>query len=104
MAFDVITGIAQAEDAAKTAVQYAQAQANKMIAEARAEEKTTLEAALAKAENELRVLKEKSDEKSIEDAKRLRKTLETKKAVLRAGAEARLDAAAKLVAERIVNG
>lgn len=103
MAFDVITGIAQAEDAAKTAVQYAQAQANKMIAEARAEEKTVQEAALAKAESELSVLKKKSDEKSIEDAKKLCKSLETKKAVLRRGAEARLDAAAKLVVERIVN-
>ena len=37
MSFDAITGIAQAEDAAKVAVQYAQAQAKQMIADAEAE-------------------------------------------------------------------
>ena len=61
-------------------------------------------AAVARAEKELRVLRQKSDVKSVEDAKKLLNELETKKAVLQAGAEAKLDAAASLVAERVVKG
>ena len=104
MSFDAITGIAQAEDAAKVAVQYAQAQAKQMLADAETEGKAEVDAAVARAEKELRALQQKSDAKSVEDAKKLLNELETKKAVLQAGAEARLDAAASLVAERVVKG
>ena len=104
MSFDAITGIAQAEDAAKVAVQYAQAQAKQMLADAESEGKAEIDAAVARAEKELRVLRQKSDAKSVEDAKKLLNELETKKAVLQAGAEAQLDAAASLVAERVVKG
>ena len=104
MSFDAITGIAQAEDAAQVAVQYAQAQAKQMLADAESEGKAEIEAAVARAEKELRVLRQKSDVKSVEDAKKLLNELETKKAVLQAGAEAKLDAAASLVAERVVKG
>ena len=104
MSFDAITGIAQAEDAAKVAVQYAQAQAKQMLADAETEGKAEIDAAVARAEKELRALRQKSDAKSVEDAKKLLNELETKKAVLQAGAEAKLDAAASLVTERIVKG
>ena len=104
MSFDAITGIAQAEDAAKVAVQYAQAQAKQMLADAESEGKAEIDAAVARAEKELRVLRQKSDAKSVEDAKKLLNELETKKAVLQAGAEAKLDAASSLVAERVVKG
>lgn len=104
MSFDAITGIAQAEDAAKVAVQYAQAQAKQMLADAEAEGKAEIDAAVARAEKELRALRQKSDAKSVEDAKKLLNELETKKAVLQAGAEAKLDAAASLVAERVMKG
>ena len=104
MSFDAITGIAQAEDAAKVAVQYAQAQAKQMLADAESEGKAEIDAAVARAEKELRVLRQKSDAKSVKDAKKLLNELETKKAVLQAGAEAKLDAAASLVAERVVKG
>ena len=102
MSFDAISGIAQAEDAAKVAVQYAQAQARQMLADAEAQGKAGIEAAVAKAEKELRTLQQKSDMKSVEDARKLLSEVETKKAVLQAGAEAKLEAAAALVAERIV--
>ena len=102
MSFDAITGIAQAEDAAKVAVQYAQAQAKQMLADAEAEGKAEIDEAVARAEKELRALRQKSDAKSVEDAKKLLNELETKKAVLQAGAEAKLDAAASLVAERVM--
>ena len=104
MSFDAITGIAQAEDAAKVAVQYAQAQAKQMLVDAESEGKAEIDAAVARAEKELRVLRQKSDAKSVEDAKKLLNELETKKAVLQAGAEAKLDAASSLVAERVVKG
>jgi V/A-type H+-transporting ATPase subunit G/H len=104
MSFDAITGIAQAEDAAKVAVQYAQAQAKQMLADAESEGKAEIDAAVARAEKELRVLRQKSDAKSLEDAKKLLNELETKKAVLQAQAEAKLDAAASLVAERVIKG
>ena len=104
MSFDAITSIAQAEDAAKVAVQYAQAQAKQMLADAEADGKGEIDAALARAEKELRALRQKSDAKSVEDAKKLLNELETKKAVLQAGAEARLDAAAALVVERVLKG
>ena len=104
MSFDAITGIAQAEDAAKVAVQYAQAQAKQMLADAEAEGKAEIDASVARAEKELRALRQKSDAKSVEDAKKLLNELETKKAVLQAGAEAKLDAAASLVAERVMKG
>ena len=104
MSFDAITGIAQAEDAAKVAVQYAQAQAKQMLADAEAEGKAEIDEAVARAEKELRALRQKSDAKSVEDAKKLLNELETKKAVLQAGAEAKLDATASLVAERVMKG
>ena len=104
MSFDAITGIAQAEDAAKVAVQYAQAQAKQMLADAESEGKAEIDTAVARAEKELRVLRQKSDAKSVEDAKKLLNELETKKAVLKAGAEAKLNTAASLVAERVVKG
>ena len=104
MSFDAITGIAQAEDAANVAVQYAQAQAKQMLADAESEGKAEIDAAVARAEKELRVLRQKSDAKSVEDAKKLLNELETKKAVLKAGAEAKLNTAASLVAERVVKG
>ncbi len=104
MSYDAITSIAQAEDASKVAVQYAQAQAKQMAADAEAAGKASVEAAVARADRELETLRQKSDEKSIADARQVLKALETKKTVLRGGAQAKLDSAAALVMERIVKG
>ena len=102
MAFDAITGIAQAEDAAKVAVSYAQARALQMIEDAKASGAAAVEASIEKAEAELAQLHEKSEEKSEDDVRKLNGKVETKKAVLKAGAEARLDAAVDIIVERIV--
>jgi len=104
MSFDAITSIAQAEDAAKVAVQYARAQAKQMLADADAAGKASVAAAVDRAEKELVALGQKADEKSVADAKQVRAELDKKKAALRAEAGAKLEAAATLVAERIVNG
>ena len=102
MSFDAITSIAQAEDAAKVAVQYARAQAKQMLADVAG--KASVAAAVDRAEKELVALGQKADEKSVADAKQVRAELDKKKAALRAEAGAKLEAAATLVAERIVNG
>ena len=104
MSFDAITGIAQAEDAAKVAVSYARAQAKQMEADAEKAGEKAVAAALEKAESELNRLREQSRIKAEQDSKTLTGKMETKKAVLRAAAEARMDKAAMIVAERIVNG
>ena len=104
MSFDAITGIAQAEDAAKVAVQYAEAQARKLAADAGEAGKAAVEAAVKKAETELEELNRQSLEKAAADVGKASGKTETKKAVLRAAAEARLDRAAAMIQERIVNG
>lgn len=102
MSFDAITGIAQAEEAAKVAVQYAKAQARQMVLDAEAAGKADIEAAIAKAEKELAALNQKSDAKSVNDAKQMLKSLEEQKSALRAAAERKMNSAAALVVERIV--
>lgn len=104
MSFDAITGIAQAEDAAKVAVSFAEAQARQMVADAEAAGREKIKAALEKADRELAQLRKKSEEKVSDNTVSLSGKTDSKKAVLRAAAEARLDRAAALVAERIVNG
>ena len=73
------------------------------ISQAEAEGKAAVAAALAKAEDELKELRVKAGEKEKADADKLLGELETKKAVLLAKAEAKLEKAASLVVERIVN-
>ena len=103
MSFEAITSITEAEALAKTAVVQAEAKARQMIADAEAAGKAAVEAAAAKAESELVELRRQSDEKAVKAANELSHELENKKAALRAKAEAKLDQAAKLVVERIVN-
>ncbi|MDO5444607.1 MAG: hypothetical protein Q4F31_03185 [Eubacteriales bacterium] len=104
MSFDAITSIAQAEDAAKVAVSYARAQAKQMEADAEVSGQEAIRTALAKAEDELKKLREQSDIRATENAAKFSGKLENKKAVLQAAAEARMGKAAELIAERIVNG
>ena len=61
-----------------------------------------MEAAVQKAEAELTELGRQVDEKAQAQAESLAAELENQKAVLRAKAEGKLDAAAALVVERIV--
>ena len=104
MSFEAITSIAQAEEAAKVAVAYAQQQAKQMIADAEAKGKESVAEAVKKAENELLQLKKKTEEKASESAEILYGEVGEKKSALRAMAESKLDEAANLIVERIVNG
>ena len=104
MSFDAITGIVQAEDAAKVAVSYARVQAKQMIADAEAAGAETVKATLEKAEKDLQELRQKSERMAAENARKSDGRQETKKAVLAASSESRMDKAAAAVVERIVNG
>ena len=53
---------------------------------------------------ELAELRAKSDEKAKEDARQLASDTENRKAAMRARADARLEKAAALIVERVVNG
>ena len=103
MSFEAIYNISQAETDGKAAVAAAEAKARQLIAEAEATGKASVEAAIARADSELEQLAVKAGEKSAADAETLARELEEQKAALLARAEARLEGAASLVVERIVN-
>lgn len=103
MSFEAITGIVGAETQAKAAVAGAEARAKQMLTDAQSAGKASVEAACAKAEIELAELRRKAGEKARDQAGAFSGELENRKAALRAKAEARLEKAAALVVERIVN-
>lgn len=103
MSFEAISNIAQAEAQAKTAVAEAESKARQMLADADTAGKLAVDAACAKAVEELKKLGRQVNEKAKAHAVSLSGDLENQKAALRARAESRLDAAAALVVERIVN-
>jgi len=96
--------INQAEEAAKKG--HAQVLADVKAAEAAAVEagKAAVEAATAKARQTVHDQQVQLDAKAVAAAEALAKETEKKKATMRAGAEQRLEKAASLIVERIVNG
>ena len=103
MSFEAIANISRAEAEAKTLIAQAEAKARQMVADAVAAGKAAVEAALAKADGELEQLRRQADEKAMAAAGGLSGELESQKAALCALADAKLDQAATLVVERIVN-
>lgn len=103
MSYEAITSVTQAETEAKITVQNAEAKAKQMLADAENAGKAAVEAACVKAESELQQLRTMAGEKAVNEAGDLSKDLENRKAELRAKAESRLEQAATLIVERIVN-
>ena len=103
MSFEAISNITQAEAQAKTMIAGAETRGKQLAADAESAGKLSVDAAVAKAEAELQELSRQVNEKAKQDGERLAADLENQKAVLRARAESRLDEAAALVVERIVN-
>ena len=103
MSFEAIDKITEAETQAKKIVAGAESKARQMLEDAENRGKAALSAAGEKAERELAELKKQSDSKAVSDANALSGDIENKKAALRARAESRIDRAAELVVERIVN-
>lgn len=104
MSFEAITSITEAEAEARYTVSSAQTRAKQMLEDAQSAGELAVEAACAKAENELAELNRQAGEKAKTGAAGLAGELETKKAAMRARAERNMDKAAGLVVERIVNG
>ena len=103
MSFEAITSITGAEAAAKATIAGAELKAKQMLADAQSAGKLAVEAAGKKAEGELQELNRQAADKARADAETVSGELENRKAALRARAEARLEEAATLVVERIVN-
>ena len=103
MSFEAISNISQAEAMAKSQVANAEVRAKQLAADAESAGKLAVEAACTRAETELAELGRQVDEKAKAQADKISAELENQKAALRAKAEGKLDQAAALVVERIVN-
>lgn len=103
MSFEAISGVTQAEAEARAAVAAAETKARQLLSDAETAGKASLEAAQSRAEAELEQLRLRADEKARDDAGGLDREQANRKAALRARAEARLNKAAALIVERIVN-
>lgn len=104
MSFEAITMINRAEESAKKG--RAQVLADSKAAEAAAVEagKAAVEAAVAKARQQVQDLQAEMEAKANAEAAALAGEIENQKAAMRACAESKLDQAAALIVERIVNG
>ena len=103
MSFEAIASITKAEADAKAAVAQADVKARQMRADAENAGRAAIEAAGEKAGHEIAELRRQADEKAMDAASGLSRELEATKAALRTKAEAKLQQAATLVVERIVN-
>lgn len=104
MSFEAITMISQAEESAKKGRAQVLTDAKAAEAAAVTEGKAAVEAAVAKARQEVHDKLVKMETDAAASAEALAKETENKKAAMRAGAEGRLEKAASLIVERIVNG
>jgi hypothetical protein len=103
MSFEAISNIAQAEAQAKTTVANAEVRAKQLAADAESAGKLAVDSAVEKADAELKELSRQVNEKAKTQAEKLSGELDNQKAALRAKAEGKLEAAAAIVVERIVN-
>ena len=103
MSFEAIKTVCLAEEEAVHLVQLAQRNAQEMIDNAQKAGKETVTSTIARAESEIAHLIHAIDHKATEEALELASTTANRQATLHARAERRLDAAATLIVERIVN-
>lgn len=103
MSFESINNVKAAEEKAKKIVAEAEAEARRMIADTEAKGELDRSEAEDKARRELGELDTKSEILAREAMEETASAAETKKAVLKAKAEGRMEKAAALIVERIVN-
>ena len=103
MSFEAINTVREAEERAKQIKLEATQAAAEAIEAAERDGKEAVEAALSKAREELKSLRSKTDEEATQEAEALAATTKNREATMRTRAEARLDQAASLIVERIVN-
>jgi len=104
MSLEAMDAIALAEEKARQIKAGAAQDAKKALKEAEQALQIALGAAEARAEEELRDLMRKADEKAREDAQVLASNTRNRKAAMKARAERKMDEAVALVMERIVKG
>lgn len=104
MYLESIVSVSNAEEQMRQQKADAAAAAKKRVADAKAAGETLIVEAEKKAELELAELRTQADAQANDVAKSLAESNETKKAVMRARAENRMDKAVELIVERIVNG
>lgn len=103
MSFEAINSITEAEARARELVYQAEQKARQMVSDEENAGLAAVDAALDKAASELKELNRQADKKVRSDSESLSNDAENRKAVMRSHAEARLDKAASIVVERIVN-
>lgn len=104
MSLDALINISRAEEQAKKIKSDAAAEVKRKLKQTEDAGCYAVKAAREKAAYELEVLNQKANEKAAADAAELARSTENKKAAMRARAESRMDGAAALIVERIVNG
>ena len=103
MSLDAIKRVSAAEEEARQAKLLAQQKAQLAFEEAEKKGKETIASMSIRAESEIAQLKRAADQKAADQAVELKSTTDNRQATVRARAEGRLDKAAKLIVERIVN-
>ena len=103
MSLEMLKAICAVEEDAREARLLVEQKAQDAINEAHKEGKDTIASTLERAESEITHLIRASDHKAMGDAMELASSTANRLATLRARAERRLDAAARLIVERIVN-
>ncbi|MBQ3072038.1 MAG: hypothetical protein IJD20_01955 [Oscillospiraceae bacterium] len=104
MSLDAIKEIAAAEEQAKRALAEAQQGAKSAVNDAEKAAAAALTAARAKADEEVRNLIKAAEVRAAEKAKELSESTDNKCAAIRARAESRFEAAASLIAGKVVDG
>ena len=103
MSLEAILTISEAEEKVKQAKIDSAVQAKKLIAEAEEAGKRSVEEAKAKAEAEVSELKAQARDRAREEALKLARNTENRKAAMLVKADSRAVMAVGLVIERIVN-
>ena len=104
MYIESIVSISETEEKARKMKAEAALAAKKLVADARVKGEAMLAEAAAKAEAAVADMGKAAEELSLDAAKEMAGSGETKKAVMRARAEKRMDEAVALIVERIVKG
>ena len=103
MSLEAIKSISAAEDEARQAKNRAQQKSEEAIEEAERTGKDSVSSVVKRAESEIASLIRSADQEAAEQAIELASTTANRQATLRARAEGRIDKAAMLIVERIVN-
>ncbi|MCM1149154.1 MAG: hypothetical protein NC319_03565 [Butyricicoccus sp.] len=103
MSHEAIAAITGTEEKVRQMKADALAEAKRSVAQAQALGEEAIASAIKKADAEIAELMKKAEEKATADASELAQSNENRKAAMRARADVRLDKAAELIVERIVN-